>query len=175
MSKFEPNAYSERKNLDEQTKDGGVGIDINDDFNQIIDYAHFWNWAPDWGEVQRIYECFPDSYSVLTPFAYSYLEEMIRTTTSDYGLPLFDQNKQPVTVTVGMKLIAMAIKENQGNQEYIKLLEETKKYFRYIEVTNDENGRNRVMHGFVHPRFWTKESFEQLIHHIAMISPHSRF
>lgn len=80
---------------------------INDDFNQIIDYVHFWNWAPDWGEIQQIYECFPDSYFVLTPFAYSYLEEMIRTTTSDYGRPLFDQNKQPVTATVGMKLIAI--------------------------------------------------------------------
>ena len=47
---------------------------LQEDFNQIIDYAHFWNWAPDWGEVQRIYEKFPDSFSVLTPFAYSYLE-----------------------------------------------------------------------------------------------------
>ena len=28
---------------------------LQEDFNQIIDYAHFWNWAPDWGEVQRIY------------------------------------------------------------------------------------------------------------------------
>ena len=33
---------------------------LQEDFNQIIDYAHFWNWAPDWGEVQRIYEKFPD-------------------------------------------------------------------------------------------------------------------
>ena len=34
---------------------------LQEEFNQIIDYAHFWNWAPDWGEVQRIYEKFPDS------------------------------------------------------------------------------------------------------------------
>lgn len=126
---------------------------LQEDFNQIIDYAHFWNWAPDWGEVQRIYEKFPDSFSVLTPFAYSYLEELIRTTTSDYGLPLFDRNGQPVKVNVGMKLISLAIAENQNNQEYVKVLEETKKYFKYVKVNNDENGRNRVMHGFVHPRF----------------------
>lgn len=137
---------------------------LQEDFNQIIDYAHFWNWAPDWGEVQRIYEKFPDSFSVLTPFAYSYLEELIRTTTSDYGLPLFDRNGQPVKVNVGMKLISLAIAENQNNQEYVKVLEETKKYFKYVKVNNDENGRNRVMHGFVHPRFWSKENFEQLIH-----------
>ena len=135
---------------------------LQEDFNQIIDYAHFWNWAPDWGEVQRIYEKFPDSFSVLTPFAYSYLEELIRTTTSDYGLPLFDRNGQPVKVNVGMKLISLAIAENQNNQEYVK-------------VNNDENGRNRVMHGFVHPRFWSKENFEQLIHHIAVLSPYSKF
>lgn len=96
---------------------------LQEEFNQIIDYAHFWNWAPDWGEVQRIYEKFPDSFSVLTPFAYSYLEELIRTTTSDYGLPLFDCNGQPVKVNVGMKLISLAIAENQNNQEYVKVLE----------------------------------------------------
>ena len=105
---------------------------LQEDFNQIIDYAHFWNWAPDWGEVQRIYEKFPDSFSVLTPFAYSYLEELNRTTTSDYGLPLFDRNGQPVKVNVGMKLISLAIAENQNNQEYVKVLEETKKYFKYV-------------------------------------------
>ena len=120
---------------------------LQEEFNQIIDYAHFWNWAPDWGEVQRIYEKFPDSFSVLTPFAYSYLEE----------------------------LISLAIAENQNNQEYVKVLEETKKYFKYVKVNNDENGRNRVMHGFVHPRFWSKENFEQLIHHIAVLSPYSKF
>ena len=54
-------------------------------------------------------------------------------------------------------------------------LEETKKYFKYVKVKNDENGRNRVMHGFVHPRFWSKENFEQLIHHIAVLSPYSKF
>ena len=113
---------------------------LQEDFNQIIDYAHFWNWAPDWGEVQRIYEKFPDSFSVLTPFA-----------------------------------ISLAIAENQNNQEYVKVLEETKKYFKYVKVNNDENGRNRVMHGFVHPRFWSKENFEQLIHHIAVLSPYSKF
>ena len=46
---------------------------LQEEINLIIDYAHFWNWAPDWGEVQRIYEKFPDSFSVLTPFAYYYL------------------------------------------------------------------------------------------------------
>ncbi len=64
------------------------------------------------GEVKDIREI-PDSFSVLTPFAYSYLEELIRTTTSDYGLPLFDRNGQTVKVNVGMKLISLAIAENQ--------------------------------------------------------------
>ena len=109
---------------------------LQEDFNQIIDYAHFWNWAPDWGEVQRIYEKFPDSFSVLTPFAYSYLEELIRTTTSDYGLPLFDRNGQPVKVNVGMKLISLAIAENQNNQEYVKVLE--------VQITFKRSEERRV-------------------------------
>ena len=43
--------------------------DINKDFSKIMDYAHFWNWRPDWSVVSNIYATFPESYSVLTPFA----------------------------------------------------------------------------------------------------------
>ena len=89
-------------------------MSVFDDFDLILDYAHMWTWAPDWYLAQSIYKKFPESYSILTPFAYSYLEEMIRTTTSDYELPLFDRDKLPVTVSVGMALIALATKESQS-------------------------------------------------------------
>ena len=98
-------------------------------FDKILDYAHFWNWAPDWQVVKDIYTRIPESYSVLTPFAYTYLEELIRTTTSEYGESFFDRNGQPIKIKVGMALISLAIKENQANTEYIALLEDTKKYF----------------------------------------------
>lgn len=55
------------------------------------------------------------------------------------------------------------------------MLEKTKRYFKYTEISNDENGRNRVMHGRVHPRFWDKETFEQLLHDIAELSKFSKF
>ena len=84
--------------FDENFKEKSMSV--FEDIDQIIDYAHFWNWAPDWNVVKEIYQKVPDSYSVLMPFAYAYLEEMIRTTTSDYGLPLFDRDKKPVKVTV---------------------------------------------------------------------------
>jgi hypothetical protein len=150
-------------------------VSIVEDFDEINRYAHFWNWLPDWNVVKELYEEFPNSYSVLTPFAYTYLEEMIRTTTSDYGLPLFDRNEQPVRVRVGMGLINLALEENQDNPEYIKLLENTKKHFKFTHACNDENGRNLVLHGHVHPRFWSKESFEELIHEIAELSKFSKF
>lgn len=150
-------------------------MSVFDDFDLILDYAHMWNWAPDWYLAQSIYKKFPESYSILTPFAYSYLEEMICTTTSDYELPLFDRDKQPVKVSVGMALIALAIKENQNNPDYVALLEQAKRHFKYTQISIDENGRNSVMHGRIHPRFWTKESFEQLIHDIAVLSKYSRF
>lgn len=150
-------------------------MSILKDFDEIMDYAHFWNWLPDWNVLKEIYETFPDAYSVLTPFAYSYLEEIIRTTTSDYGMPLFDRNEQPIKLRVGMNLIKLATEENQGNLEYVKLLESVKKHYQYKHICNDENGRNKVMHGHVHPRFWSKESFEQLIHDIALLSQHSKF
>lgn len=66
-------------------------MNIDDDFKEIMLYAHYWNWLPDWNEVEKIYDTFPYSYSVLTPFAYSYLEELIRSTTSEYGRELLDK------------------------------------------------------------------------------------
>lgn len=150
-------------------------MSVWDDFDEITNYAHFWNWLPDWDIAKEIYSKIPDSYSVLTPFAYSYLEEMIRTTTSDYGFPLFDCNREPVKVRVGMSLIKLAIEENKDNLEYVELLERVKKHFKYINVSHDENGRNGVMHGRVHPRFWNQESFEDLLHDIAELSKYSRF
>jgi hypothetical protein len=113
-------------------------MSVFDDFDLILDYAHMWNWVPDWYLAQSIYKKFPESYSILTPFAYSYLEEMIRTTTSDYELPLFDRDKQPVKVSVGMALIALAIKENQNNPDYVALLEQAKRHFKqYIHLQPD--------------------------------------
>lgn len=150
-------------------------MSVFEDFDEIMEYAHFWNWAPDWSIVKEIYMKFPDSYSILTPFAYTYLEEMIRTTTTDYGVPPFDRDGQPNKVRVGMSLIALAIDENKGNTEYIKALESIKKHFKYQVISNDQNGRNRVMHGHIHPRFWSKEAFESLIYEIAKLSKFSRF
>ena len=135
-------------------------MSIFNDLDKIIDNAHMWNWAPDWGLVQDIYKQFPNSYSILTPFAYTYLEEMIRTTTSEYGIPPFDRDGKPNKINVGMGLIALAIKENSGDKEYVKLLDDTKKYFKYIDNTNDENGRNRVLHGHIHPRFGERKSLK---------------
>ena len=66
-------------------------MNIKNDFQEILDYAHYWNWAPDWLIVKEIYEKIPESYSVLTPFAYAYLEELIRSTTSEYGRELLDE------------------------------------------------------------------------------------
>ena len=73
---------------------------IEDAFDEIMQYAHYWNWVPDWQLVKEIYESYPYSYSVLTPFVYTYFEELIRTTTIEYGLMLpenkyacFSENK----------------------------------------------------------------------------------
>ena len=85
-------------------------MSVFDDFDLILDYAHMWNWAPDWYLAQSIYKKFPESYSILTPFAYSYLEEMIRTTTSDYELPMFNRYKNPLMVCFVLCIIDFSIK-----------------------------------------------------------------
>lgn len=151
-------------------------MSVFDDFETILDYAHFWNWAPDWDVVKDIYLKIPESYSVLTPFAFTYLEEMIRSTTSEYGMPFFDREGKPNNFKRGKKLINLAIAENSDKKEYVALLNKTKKYFMYVsDGMHNENVRNNILHGHLHPRFWSKETFEQLIHDIAELSPFAGF
>lgn len=151
-------------------------MSIINDFDTIYDYTHMWNWGPDWIIVKEIYSKFPDSYSVLTPFAYTYLEELIRSTTSEYGVPLLNREEKKNNIKVGIKLVNLAIRENNENEPYVKLLEKAKKYFRYdYDDPHDENGRNTVLHGHLHPRFWDKDEFEKLIHFIAEMSPYAGF
>ena len=75
-----------------------------------------------------------------------------------------------------MGLIKLAKDENADRPEYTKLLEKTKKNFQYTyDDSHEENGRNKVVHGHLHPRFWTKEAFEQLVHDIAEMSEYAGF
>jgi hypothetical protein len=150
---------------------------LDDAFDEIITHSHFWNWAPDWDIVRSIYESHPNSYSVLIPFAYSYLEEVIRTTTSEYGIQVFDESGVPLkNRKVGMNIVNLAIKENAAkNLEYTKLLNEIKKYFKNSTVMDKGDNRHSVAHGYMHPRFWDDESFENLIIDIARLSKYSNF
>ena len=150
-------------------------MNIKNDFDTICSYAHFRNWAPDWDIAKQIYSQIPTSYSVLTPFAYSYLEELIRSTTSEYGRVFVGKKEGPSRRRVGMRLIELAISENQGNREYIELLNEATKYFRSSTPSDEGNNRHSVAHGYMHPIFWNQASFEELIHFIATISKYSNF
>lgn len=151
-------------------------MSILKDFDKIYDHAHMWNWGPDWIIAKEIYIKFPDSYSVLTPFAYTYFEELIRSTTSEYGIPILDDKGKKNNLKVGLKLVNLAITENSDKLEYIKLLEKAKTYLKYDYADpQGENGRNKVLHGHLHPRFWYKEDFEKLIHDIAEMSSFAGF
>lgn len=148
---------------------------MNQDFDTILEYAHWRNWAGDWDILKQIYNSYPDSYSVLTPFAYTYLEEAIRSTTSEYRKELLDENGNLKRRKLGKGLIELAKIENKNNAEYVKLLDEIKEYFNDSSIFDDGNNRNSVMHGYMHPAFWTKESFEKLIHDLARISKFINF
>jgi hypothetical protein len=150
-------------------------MNINDDFKEILDYAHMWNWAPEISLMQEIYNKFDNSYSILTPFAYCYLEELIRSTTSEYGREFLDKDGKPKMRKLGFALIKLAQDENKNNTKYIKLLDEVKEYYKQSTPLDSGNNRNSVDHGYMHPRFWTQESFEKLIHDIARLSKYSKF
>lgn len=151
-------------------------MSIVKDFETIMNYAHMWNWVPDWDVVKDIYGSYPQSYSVLTPFAYAYLEELIRSTTSEYGKELYDKDGNAIEYRkVGLPLIKLAITENSDSTEYVGLLEQAKQYFKSSTPFDVGDNRNSVNHGYMHPRFWSKESFEDLVHFISLISPYSKF
>lgn len=151
--------------------------DIFEAFEEIMQHAHFWNWVPDLQVAKDVYKTFPNSYSILAPFAYSYLEELIRSTTSEYGRQVFDKNWNEIkNRKVGMSILNLAIKENKENKpEYLHLLEHIKSYYYNSKVTVEGDNRHSVAHVYMHPRFWSKESFEQLIFDIAKISKFAGF
>lgn len=150
-------------------------MNINEDFDEIIDYARMWDWAPEWLLAKEIYSRFPNSYSILTPFAYSYLEQFIRATTHEYGDWPFDKEGNPKRYTVGYNLVRLAIEENADKPDYVELLEQAKQYFNNGDIRLKGERRNNVSHGIVHPDKWTKENFEELIHYLATISKFSQF
>ncbi len=153
-----------------------IRMNITDSFDEILLHSHYWNWTPDWGVVIDIYEAFPNSFSVLSPFAYSYLEELIRTTTSEYRVELYDARGKAKKRKVGIDLIKLAIEENKQNKpDYVNLLEEIKGYYLNSSRSDEGDNRHSVAHGYMHPRFWNKESFEKLIHDIARLSKFAEF
>lgn len=123
-----------------------------------------------------MYEAYPDSYSVLTPFAYSYLEELIRSTTSEYGRVLMDENGIAKKRRVGVQLINLAIDETKFSRPvFVEILPEIKLYFALSQPTDVGDNRNSVAHGYMHPKFWDQKSFEKLIFDIARLSKYSSF
>jgi len=140
------------------------------DFNVIMKYAHCGNWLPDWQIAYEVYDNFSSSYSVLTPFAYSYFEEIIRSSTPEYDSGLQDEYGEPIPKKVSWKLIELAIEENVDNKKYTTLLQEMKRYFCKAAPQYKGENRHNVLHAFIPPISWDKETFEKLIHDIALLS-----
>lgn len=148
---------------------------IEEDLKIIKDHAHFWNWLPDWDIAIEIYEKVPISFSVLTPFVYSYLEELIRSMTTDYGKIELNEAGKPTRHIVGTSLLNKAKVENMYNFELVGELNKIDKYFDKSMPDDNGSNRNSVVHGYTHPRFWDEQSFQSLIHDIATLSRFARF
>lgn len=149
-------------------------MSIQDDFYKIEKYAHVCNWLYDWILVRKVYLSNEDTYSILTPFAYSYLEEVIRSTTSKYGIQIY-KNDGSKKYSVGKSLLKLAKNENGDDNEFCDLLDRIEHYFNNSSAFDRGNNRNSVAHGYMHSVYWTKESFEKLIHDIAQLSPFTKF
>ena len=138
-----------------------------DEYVKKISSSTHLNWISDIELAMEIYKAYPGSYSVLFPFMYSYLEECIRSLTTEFGKNLLLEKKR---YTVGTELINLAIEENSENKELVDLLEEYRKYFKSSTIFDEGDNRNSVSHGYTHPILWTKENFEELVKDIARLS-----
>jgi len=108
-------------------------------------------------------------------FAYTYLEEIIRSRTSEYGREFIDGSGLPKRRSVGRQLIKLAKTENSDDGNCLEALKGIEEYYKDSTVYDAGDNRSSVAHGYMHPRFWSKESFEQLIHDIAKFSKFDRF
>lgn len=149
--------------------------EVKRDIETIKLTAHFWNWLPDWNVLENIYAKLPESYVVLTPFVYSYLEELVRSTTSEYGRELTDSEGDPKKRKVGKRLIDLAKQEHVDNSEYLSALGKVERYFDRSGYRDRGDNRNSSVHGYMHPRYWSKESFERLLHDVAYFSKFAGF
>ena len=138
-----------------------------DEYVKKISSSTHLNWISDIELAMEIYKAYLGSYSVLFPFMYSYLEECIRSLTTEFGKNLLLDKKR---YTVGTELINLAIEENSENKELVDLLEEYRKYFKSSTIFDEGDNRNSVSHGYTHPILWTKENFEELVKDIARLS-----
>lgn len=139
-------------------------------FNTILGYAQYWRWAPDIQVVKEIYTERNDAYSVLAPFMYSYLEELIRSMTPEYGHTFEEREGK-----VGWNLIDLAIKE-ANNGDAINLLKAIQnEHFSKFDLLEGGKNRNNVDHGVVHPSAWIESDFQKLIKDIAKLSPYNKF
>ena len=148
-------------------------MSIVNDFNEIELHCHTdWNYS--WSVAREVYEKFPDGYTVLTAFAFSYLEELIRSTTSEYGLS-FDEKGMLREYKVGYNLLKFAIDENRNNPKLVVLLETIKSYYpKNFDISGYKDNRNSIMHGYTHANFWNKKSFVRLIKDIALLSKYAK-
>ena len=64
---------------------------------------------------------------------------------------------------------------NYLNQSFVKILPEIKLYFSSSESKDIRDNRNSVVHGYIHSRFWDKNSFERIIFDIVRLSKVVRF
>lgn len=68
----------------------------------------------------------------------------------------------------------LAKTEDSDQQALCELFDEISACFDAC-VNDCGNNRNSVQHGYMHPRFWTRESLETLIHDKARLSPYAGF
>lgn len=145
-------------------------------FDIIRDKSHFRFWAPDWILAKEIYESFPNSHSILTPFAYSYLEVVIRSMTTDYPKKLPNEDGElSARHLTGCKVIDLAVEENPEKTDLLSLLQISRKYFEKSKFIDIGDNRHSVAHGYLPPWYWKAETFEDLILHIAELSPFANF
>ncbi|WP_208560319.1 hypothetical protein [Marinilactibacillus kalidii] len=102
-----------------------------------------------------------ESYKLLLPFYFSYLESFLRFKHDDRGKSIRTNNK--LFESAKSAIISSNNKGEETKEFYCKILESTKNYFYQRFDKSDDVTRNSVLHGFIYPTEWKLIDFYKIV------------
>ena len=142
------------------------------DFDILLADTHVGNWSKSLRIAKSVYKNIEDAQYILMPFMYTYLEESVRSMTTEYGAL---NGSEKSSKRIGGGLVDLAISESDDSEQQKLLRSIKQQYFRRFDGLMGGGNRNNVDHGVVPANDWSNEEFQKLVHDVAALTPYTDF